>query len=151
MFRYHTMPVALTRSSAPSRNIKPVRDFLRQSGGKRTLICWLSAGFVGNNNSAVVCTADHIKSETRLTSVGTSALSNLMEFLPLRLDFGEFCRKALCSEVRRCINRCVLARYDHVCGFDGWFWPTSHASLTYVDEMFVLNPNRCLGRHNARL
>lgn len=111
VLRDHNLPTAQTRSSAPSRNIKPMRDFLRHDQGERTLVSWVSAGFVGNNNHSVVaCAEDRIKAETRIhSSVAQTPLAQVMGFLPLRMAFGEFCRKALCSEVRRCIERCVYA------------------------------------------
>lgn len=104
---------AHARSSAPNRNIKSVRDFLRQSQKKRSLIFWLAAGFIGNNNnSAVACTAIHTgKTESTLTSVAKAPLASVMECLPLRRAFREFCRMALCTEVRRCASRRELARY----------------------------------------
>lgn len=109
VLRDHKLPTAQTRSPVPSRNIKPVQDFLRDNQGERTLVSWVSAGFVGNNNHSVVaCAEDRIKAETRLnSSVAQTPLAHVMGFLPLRMAFGEFCRKALCSEVRRCIESCV--------------------------------------------
>lgn len=108
-----------TRSSASSRSIKPVRDFLRQSQRDRTLLSWLSAGLVGNNNSSVIVVrlTGHFKSSrsnsnpsrANISTGGDSTLSILMGFLPLRLAFGEFCRKALCSEVRRCFKEGLCA------------------------------------------
>lgn len=75
------------------------------------MVSWVSAGFVGNSNHAVVaCAEDRIKAETRTRcSVAQTPLANVMGFLPLRMAFGEFCRKALCSEVRRWVERCVEA------------------------------------------
>lgn len=107
-------PLTITRSLASTRIIKPVWDFLKNKGqGGRTFVSWLSAGQIFNNGSLVVaCTADEKnseaqprsvgKSETQPRSVGSAPLANVMDFTPLRLAFGEFCRKALCSEVRRC-------------------------------------------------
>lgn len=60
---------------------------------------WRSGGRV------VVCSGP----SGRTASLGSSSLDvnrlpldDIMSFPPLRVTFGEFCRKALCSEVHRC-------------------------------------------------
>ena len=90
-------------------NVKPVQAFLRQNSGdedKRTLWSWMLPENIGgiNHNIRVACSAsERKKSNTRGQSqfsyLHESPLAIIMGFGPLEEAFGEFCRKALCSEV----------------------------------------------------
>lgn len=108
-------------------NIKPVREYLRKHdhydspGGLLLLLlpwAWLWRRVTGEKprNSCntgsrvagrVACTTDDNISRATLHGLGSTATGHLhetplaavMEFLPLQQAFGEYCRKALCSEV----------------------------------------------------
>lgn len=97
------------------------------------MISLFSAGIFGikKSNNVVACAGGRVKSEENFSSVGKSALSHVMDFLPMRLAFGEFCRKSLCSEVRRCIERCAYCKVRANSGCDGWFFRTFFA-LNFV-------------------
>lgn len=95
-------------------NIKPIRDYLRQhdrgSQAGLPILLWrrITGGHTPSHGSLgrVACTTDD---HTRATFHGLGSTSNphlhetalaaVMEFLPLQQAFGEYCRKALCSEV----------------------------------------------------
>ena len=78
-----------------------MRDFLGQTPGQHTtVLSWISAELVGNKHSTVAITSGQFKAEPGLTSGVNTALARVMDFLPLKEAFGEFCRMALCSEVR---------------------------------------------------
>jgi len=110
-----TRPNACTQLKlTPNSNIKPVRDLFLQNDGKHTLIFWMTAGWLTNNESnfRVACTAENLdyssvawSSRRSSQCQGTGALFHLMAFPPLQQAFGEFCRKALCSEVRPTVVR----------------------------------------------
>ena len=108
-------------------NMKPVRDFILQTDVKEdTLIFWLTAGWLANNNdSRVACAAGRQKITSARTGLGSSSscylqgtpLFAIMEILPLQQAFGEFCRKSFCSEVRaRQIRTCtIVAKWPWIC------------------------------------
>lgn len=93
----------------------------------------MSGGLVGNNNSnsvVVVCSADRVPSRANFSGASETALSVLMEFHPLRLAFGEYCRKALCSEV------CATSKSLGWCAVS-WAGPDRGFSSSFRD-LFVL-------------
>jgi len=58
-----TRPNACTQLKlTPNSNIKPVRDLFLQNDGKHTLIFWMTAGWLTNNESnfPVACTAENL-------------------------------------------------------------------------------------------
>lgn len=107
-------------------NIKPIRDYVRQCDHQDSRGCllllflpwaWLWRRTVGGQNpnssansfGRVACTTDDNKSRATLKAVGSigsianghlheTPLPAVLEFLPLQQAFGEYCRKALCSE-----------------------------------------------------
>lgn len=113
-------------------NIKPVRDYLRQHDHepRRGLLRLLWRRITGvqdlthsNSLGRVACTTSGLKSRSATQhGFGSSAnghfhgtpLVALMEFLPLQQAFGEYCRKALCSEV--CAHACVIVHDGETCG-----------------------------------
>lgn len=122
------MMVAVAISPQPIAwiiNIRPIRDYLRQHGphnargGKLLLLlalpwAWLwrrvtrRARTSPTNNDIVACTTnDKGQRSATLPEFHSSGyehlhgshLAAIMEFEPLKEAFGEYCRKALCSEV----------------------------------------------------
>lgn len=90
--------------------VKPVREFLyRGNGGPQdTPSSWIIPRWINPVQShaiRVACTADLQRQQTSTRIPGSlghfceSPLASVMGFLPLREAFGEYCRKALCSEV----------------------------------------------------
>ena len=91
--------------------IRPIVDYLRGNdvhGSRLALLLpwvWLWRRIVhggGNSYGRVACAADSkmpTPNRFATTHFHDSPLVAVMEFLPLREAFGEYCRRALCSEV----------------------------------------------------
>lgn len=97
-------------------NIRPVREVLRHPhGGRRGTFEKLLAPRHRRTSSMSGHTVDdvdgHANGRSRALSVDDNRLATIMSFLPLRTAFGEFCRKALCSEV----THHPLGVEKHVC------------------------------------
>ena len=113
-------------------NIKPVREYLRttdkddeQTNTLRSLIFLDLRGASGSGSSRVACSSPGMKraatSNLGIFSSDTRAnegpLANILTFLPLKEAFGEYCQKALCSEVHThmfrhpCVN--VVANLEY--------------------------------------
>lgn len=112
-------------------NIKPVLSYLRYDesvNGKRGGLALLTLPWIwlwrritdnGSGYGRVACTMSVAnkpgaaprgldglgRNRSRNSVVAETPLSDVMDFLPLREVFGEYCQKALCSEVR-----CVIMR-----------------------------------------
>ena len=107
-------------------NMKPVRDYLRQHdhGSRRDLPTLLWRRLTGGESPGahsiislgrVACTTsheDHKSLASIRSGIGSTAkghlhetpLAAVMGFLPVQQAFGEYCRKALCSEVKNATN-----------------------------------------------
>lgn len=91
-------------------NVRPVRDVLRHvPAGRRTFLQKLLAPRHtrtpdGNDDGSERVTP----SQRRAVCVDGNRLATIMTFPTLKTRFGEFCRKALCSEV--CVDKLQCAQ-----------------------------------------
>lgn len=106
-----------------TRIVKPVREFLRTANDDDehdTLSSWifLDRRRGNGNTSRVACSSKGLARSTtqarlgaRNTGVNEGQLVTIMGFPPLKEAFGEYCQRALCSEVQyttgayACVNQ----------------------------------------------
>lgn len=109
-----------TDSRPRASNIKPVRGFLRYTNENKhhTLkqrIFFGRRGAKGSTSRVACSTPENLRFTTTTRKPGSfdshfneGRLAIVMGFLPLKEAFGEYCQKALCSEVyKRCMRVCT--------------------------------------------
>lgn len=99
----------------------PVRAVLRQSAkGKRRVRVLPYAPWNVAASAVVVPAGEALAKSTGVCSsshCGTNSLKDIIMLMPMREAFGEFCRKALCSEVsasRRVAVRAARLAQNHI-------------------------------------
>lgn len=122
----HVRLIAITHTCTDSQrsrasNIKPVRGFLRNTNARSTTSSsksWIFLGRRGGKGSTsrVACSPpETVRSAATTRKPGSfdthsnqGRLAIIMGFLPLKEAFGEYCQRALCSEVyKRCVDVCT--------------------------------------------